>query len=300
MKVILFFIDGVGLGDQADDNPWFTLPLPHLTKLLGGQKLHRGLQAFSKPGVRFYPTDATLGIPGLPQSATGQATIWSGRNAPQWMGEHKSGFPGPKLKKWLEDDHIYTQAMRLGKSATFANAYTDEFYKKRTTQRGWVSVSTATMLSAGLRLRNLRDLQEGKAVYFDLTHTYLKERYPEIPTISPEQAADHLLSLSEGHDLTVYEYFLTDTFGHRQDMRTLGSLLEQVDRFLGRLASKLPPSTMLILTSDHGNSEDLTVKTHTTNLVPTLLVGEGAECWEGRVESLVDIAPTIMHFLQTE
>jgi 2,3-bisphosphoglycerate-independent phosphoglycerate mutase len=300
LPVIFFFIDGVGLGDHADYNPFTTLSLPHLTHILNGQKLTRDLPPFHKPNVRFFPTDATLGVSGVPQSATGQATIWTGRNASKAMGEHKSGFPGPRLRKWLETDNLYKQVSRLGKQATFANAYTSDYFKRRTTERGWISVSTATMLSAGLPLRNLTDLQNGKAVYYDITHIYLKEKKPETCIITPETAATHLLDISSEYDLTVYEYFLTDVAGHRQDHAFTGKVLETVDRFLGALVKGLPKNTTLIVCSDHGNCEDLSQKGHTMNLVPTLLFGTRAHESDYPIRTLEDITPTIIQLLKSD
>jgi 2,3-bisphosphoglycerate-independent phosphoglycerate mutase len=300
LRVIFFFIDGVGLGEDADHNPFTTLPLPHLSDILKGRKLTRNLRPFQDSNVRFFPTDATLGVPGVPQSATGQATIWTGRNAPKAMGEHRSGFPGPRLRAWLEADNLYKQVLQLGKQATFANAYTSDYFEKRTTQRGWISVSTATMLSANLPLRNLIDLQNGKAVYYDITHIHLKERNPKIPLITPETAASHLLDISSQHDLTVYEYFLTDVAGHRQDLEMLKWVLGNADRFLGELVRWLPKNTILLVCSDHGNCEDLSHKGHTMNLVPTFVFGTRANELKEPIQTLEDITPTIIQLLKTE
>jgi 2,3-bisphosphoglycerate-independent phosphoglycerate mutase len=300
MKVIFFFIDGVGLGDNTDYNPWAVLPLPNLRRLLNGQPLMSSLQAFEEGVIRFYPTDATLGVEGSPQSATGQATIWTGRNAPQAMGDHKGGYPGPKLRAWIEEDHLYQRAIQLGKTVTFANAYTPEFYEARTTRRGWISVSTLTAMSAGLRLRNLKDLQEKKAVYYDMTHIHLRQRYPDFPILRPTDAGQHLLSLSDEHDLTVYEYFLTDVAGHRQDLEMMKQIAGNVDEFLGTLVDGIGKDTVLIVSSDHGNSEDLSHKGHTRHKVPTFIIGQRACEWNGRIHDLTDIAPAILFYLQQQ
>jgi hypothetical protein len=42
--------------------------------------------------------DASLCVPGLPQSATGQAALLTGLNAPELMGRHIEGFPPPYEK----------------------------------------------------------------------------------------------------------------------------------------------------------------------------------------------------------
>ena len=54
-------------------------------------------------------------------------------------------------------------------------------------------------------------------------------------------------------------------------------MLPRLDAFLGSVVAHLPPDTTLVLSSDHGNVEDATTKAHTTNPVPLLVVGPGAE-----------------------
>jgi bisphosphoglycerate-independent phosphoglycerate mutase (AlkP superfamily) len=53
----------------------------------------------------------------------------------------------------------------------------------------------------------------------------------------------------------------------------------------------------VVVTSDHGNVEDVTAKGHTLNPVPTMLIGTGREQIEPRIRSLTDIAPAIVELL---
>ena len=73
MRVLYVFIDGVGYGPAGGQNPVCPEVCPTLCALMEG-------------AVRL---DACLGVPGLPQSATGQATLYTGVNAAQVMGRHK-------------------------------------------------------------------------------------------------------------------------------------------------------------------------------------------------------------------
>jgi bisphosphoglycerate-independent phosphoglycerate mutase (AlkP superfamily) len=57
--------------------------------------------------------------------------------------------------------------------------------------------------------------------------------------------------------------------------------------------------TSVIVTSDHGNMEDLYVKTHTKNPVATLLWGRGSEELAHEILSLEDISPSIKTLLPT-
>ena len=69
--VLIFFLDGVGLG-EADParNPFATAVLPHLTALFGPDWYLAGRGAILTDKASLIPTDANLGLPGRPQSAT--------------------------------------------------------------------------------------------------------------------------------------------------------------------------------------------------------------------------------------
>ncbi|MRG29108.1 hypothetical protein, partial [Laceyella tengchongensis] len=154
----MLFVDGVGLGDDAEYNPWVTEPTPHFRSWLSGLPLSRAAVGAHGKEVRLIATDTRLGVEGLPQSATGQAAIFTGRNAPQAMGMHMAGLPFRRLRDWVQEDNIYKQFVRKGWKATFANSYTQEYFERPATKRGWISVSTATMLSAQVPVRYLPEL----------------------------------------------------------------------------------------------------------------------------------------------
>jgi hypothetical protein len=68
-----FFLDGVGLGvADPDVNLFATAVLPHL---FGQNWYLRGQDPITTGRASLIPADATLGLPGRPQSATGQAAI---------------------------------------------------------------------------------------------------------------------------------------------------------------------------------------------------------------------------------
>jgi 2,3-bisphosphoglycerate-independent phosphoglycerate mutase len=55
--------------------------------------------------------------------------------------------------------------------------------------------------------------------------------------------------------------------------------------------------TSVILTSDHGNIEDLSSRNHTLNAVPTIVWGANKDSIASRIQSLADIAPAIVETL---
>jgi 2,3-bisphosphoglycerate-independent phosphoglycerate mutase len=58
-------------------------------------------------------------------------------------------------------------------------------------------------------------------------------------------------------------------------------------------------SGLILLTSDHGNMEDLSTRRHTLNPVPGLLVGapDLRRAFANGLGSISDVAPAIMRFL---
>src|SRR5881394_3181591 len=56
-------------------------------------------------------------------------------------------------------------------------------------------------------------------------------------------------------------------------------------------------NTHVILTSDHGNIEDLSVRNHTLNPVPTIVWGRHRTRIAPRIRSLTDITPAIVDVL---
>ena len=163
MSVLMIFVDGVGIGD---DNP-------HINPLARARTTH--LQAACRPlegptaraGALVVPTGATLGVAGRPQSATGQTTLLTGINAARTVGRHVHGFCTRALTAILEDASLFARVSRGGGRATFANAYTPEFFRG---ERRFLSVTTVAMKRAGLAFRDLGDLARGEAVFHDITN----------------------------------------------------------------------------------------------------------------------------------
>jgi hypothetical protein len=286
--VLLLFVDGVGLGEpDPEKNP---LVAARLTRL----RVAQGLPA-SDPTALLVPTDACMGVPGLPQSATGQTAILAGVNAPALVGQHVGGYCTAPLAALLDGQSLFSRVTAGGGSATFANAYTPRYLEN---PPRYLSVTTVATAKAGLRFRTLEDLARGDAVFHDFTNRLLPERGYHLPPITPAEAGARLAKLAQTHTFTMYEHFLTDLAGHAQDMAHAVEIVENLDAFLDALLRRIDLSANLVIfTSDHGNVEDLSVRTHTLNPVPTLLWGDGASEVAAGIRNLSDIAPGIARYL---
>jgi hypothetical protein len=236
-----------------------------------------------------------MGVPGLPQSATGQTAILAGLNAPALIGRHVSGHCTASLAALLDGRSLFSRVTACGGTATFANAYTPRYLEN---PPRYLSVTTVATAKAGLRFRTLEDLVRGEAVFHDFTNRLLPERGYHLPPITPTEAGARLAALVRSHAFTMYEHFLTDLAGHAQDMANAVAVLENLDAFLDALLRHLDlSSNLVIVTSDHGNLEDLSVRTHTLNPVPTLLWGSGASEVAAGIRDLSDVAPAISRYL---
>ncbi len=289
--VLLFFIDGLGIGQRHAANPFDGLRDAEPLAIFDDSP-----PATIRNGI-VVRTDACLGVDGRPQSASGQTTILTGINAPVLLGYHKQGFPNQALLEVIKEHSIFLQLTRLGITpVTFANAYTPRFFVERPR---WVSATTAAVEAAGLQFRTIEDLQRGHAVYQDFTNAVAIARNERLQPRTAEDAARSLAAIVADHRFTLYEYFITDKIGHAQDMPAARSVLTQLALFVRSVLEHLDLGcTTVILTSDHGNIEDLSSRNHTLNAVPTIVWGAKHEAVASRIHSLADITPAIVDLLR--
>jgi 2,3-bisphosphoglycerate-independent phosphoglycerate mutase len=291
MKILFIFIDGFGLGeDDAFKNPICAANTPAFDKLFA-----EGL---------VMATDPTLGVPGLPQSATGQTAIFTGVNAPEAVGRHVNAQPTKPLRDIIEHDNLFKELARKGFRAANANVYRQEYLERMndpSDKRYKPSVTSVMTMSAGLEFLRVEDYNSGKGIYHDITGKIIVESGYDSHVITPEEAASRYYNIARKHDFTLFEYFMTDLVGHKMDMKLAIETIETLDSFIGEVLTQMKPEEdVLFITSDHGNIEDITVKTHTMNLVPTIIYGNLPQREKIAVKSLIDIKPAVMYLLTND
>ena len=114
MKFVLLFIDGLGVGKNDPESNPCTRDETGLLKVFKNEESSNSPFDGVSKGL-----DATLGVSGLPQSATGQTALLTGINASELLGYHLSGFPNKVLREILLKHSILLQAVQLQKKATF-------------------------------------------------------------------------------------------------------------------------------------------------------------------------------------
>ncbi len=297
-RALLIFVDGLGLGlDDPAINPVAAARTPCLDVLLG----HR-LAGIAGPlahnGALLIPTDATLGVEGLPQSATGQTALLTGLNAPRAVGRHVTAYPTKELRDLLTAYNIFSQVKALGGSVALANAFTDEYFARVQEGKMRHAAITYSAIAADVPLRRVDELRQGRALFHDLTNGRPRSWGYDVPELTPRQAGRNLAGIAAEHHLTVFEFFLTDLAAHgRIDLPPV-VVVEMVDALLAGVLDAADLDRLLVmLASDHGNIEDARAAIHTRNPVPTLLVGEGRDEVGNRIASLTDITPALVAWL---
>lgn len=313
-RVLFLFMDGVGLGeDQPAINPLARAEMPNLRAVLGGQSLVARAAPFASQGATLLPLDACLGVAGTPQSATGQTTLLTGRNVPAEIGYHYGPKPDPAVAAFLRgqqggrDSNLFRRLRAAGRRSVLLNAYPPSYFAAIESGRRLYSAIPLAVVSARIALRTADDLRAGQAVSADFTGHGWRERLnlTDIPVLNPTAAGARLAELASGYDLSFFEYWLSDYAGHGQDMAAAVALLATFDEVLGGLLAAWDGEAGLILiTSDHGNLEDLGTRGHTTNPVPLLLIGAPAlrhrfteAARDGGMRDLTDVAPGILRLL---
>lgn len=300
-SVYFFFVDGIGIGPGGSANPFDTDDLPGFKTVTGGQLLVEGqFQDVNgqDDNVSWLTRaiDANLDVEGLPQSGTGQATLFTGVNCAKVAGRHYGPFPHSSSRPILKERSLFA---RIGpEDAAFANAYPKRFFEWAQKRNRW-STTTRCCLESGVRIRTLEDLRDGTAIAADLTGKGLADiAASPIPLLDEDSTAQRIAELTRTHRLVVSEYFHTDKAGHAQDPIAAKQCLIAIDRFLAGLVSSLDfRNTTLVIASDHGNMEDLSVKSHTRYPVPLIVAGPGWRHFQ-RVEDLTGVAEAIMSVLE--
>jgi hypothetical protein len=293
MSLLFVFLDGVGLAPAGPHNPFATIPMPGLYAVLAGPLTLESAQR--RDGFLLRPINATLGIPGLPQSGTGQLSMLAGVNAAALHGRHQPHFPPVALRPLLAEQSVLRAARQRGARVAFANAFSPGFWQALATRRIRRSASLVAAEGAELRLRDLEDLAAGRALSWDLTNVSFQNQGEgaTIPVITPAQAARNLVALAAEFDLLFFESFLTDLAGHGRLNSELSTVLAAIDAFLSTLIGALRPQDTLLLTSDHGNIEDSSTPGHTRNPVPLLVIGPAAAHFTS-VSDLVGVKAAIL------
>ncbi len=299
MRVLLLFVDGVGVGlKDAKINP--------LAR--GDYALSQFRDATSSSRFQLNRTqvDACLSVPGRPQSASNQASLYTGKNIPLAVGKHCLGFPPPSVAALIQTHSIFGRMVAMGKTVRPLNAFpsevADHFSQSKSPADGphaparWLkkvrpSASVLALRAANLTLPTFDNVRQGLALPHDLTGERARNLGFDIPSFSAQQAAEVVWQVP--FDLGLFEYFLTDEAGHAQSFEQAHQYLQRFDDFLSEVLRQKPKGAQVLVTSDHGNLEDLSTRNHTLNAVPVLYSGPATL---PNISGLDEVGRTVEHW----
>lgn len=302
-RVLFLFLDGVGLGDDDPKrNPFSTARLPTLKTLLDGRRLVASSAPYEGSKATLLAVDARMGVDGRPQSATGQAAILTGKNVPALIGGHYGPKPNPPIAEILEDYNLFSEVKRRGGEAGLLNAYPPRYFESIYSRRRIYAAIPLAVRTAGLELMTAEDLQAKRALSADFTGAgwAAQPDFPPAPIYLPVEAGVLLALLSLNYHLAWFDFWPTDYVGHRGTLAQGISLLETFDAvFNGLIEAWDDRQDLIVITSDHGNLEDLEHRGHTLNPVPALLIGPHPlrRLFSKDVQDLSDIAPSVLRVI---
>jgi hypothetical protein len=305
MNVLFIFLDGIGLGENDQGvNPFANARMPNLNALLDGRSLLKESAPFHGEHASLVAIDPNVGVAGLPQSATGQAMLLTGINIPAELGYHYGPKPNPEVAAFLNGETLFSKCVKARKKTALLNAYPPRYFDGIDSGKRLYSSIPLAVTNAGLPLFKEDALYAGTALSADFTGDGWRTMlgFPDVPVMDAPQAGRKLARLAKDYDFSLFEYWASDYAGHKQQMETAIGLMETFDGVLGGLLEemvyergKMKEELLVVVTSDHGNMEDLSTRRHTDAHVPALVIGEklAREEFTREMTDLTHIAPAI-------
>ena len=227
---------------------------PTIQALLGIPHVTRDMAGTVTDQAALLGLDARLGVPGLPQSATGQTTILTGHNGPAIIGEHYGPYPNQPLSANTQAAYRANLKLRSGEELRQGRAIS-AFLSNDFWPEPEVQLPPITARQAGTQLANLA--QEHTLTFFEFWYS-------------------DLVGHKRDRARSLQMLGMLDDF--------LSGILETIDR----------NTTLLLVVSDHGNFEDWTTTKHTYNPALTILTGAKFEALVPRLNSLADLKSALL------
>ncbi|MCP5102538.1 MAG: hypothetical protein GY950_04125, partial [bacterium] len=199
-KLIFIFLDGVGIGSASQTNPFFVADAEYLPFYKDGLVL--------PDQTPIKPIDATLDTAGMPMSATGQTSLFTGVNMPRIFGRHKDSYPDQTMRKVIKENNIFSHLKKNRLNVQFLNAYpgssrlytpehvrildNGQFYFSpafKQQARNTLSVTTCMVVASFMRPFGEKDIQKEKAIFHEYSNRELIAGGFKLPVFSPETAA---------------------------------------------------------------------------------------------------------------
>jgi 2,3-bisphosphoglycerate-independent phosphoglycerate mutase len=216
------------------------------------------------------------------------------------IGEHYGPKPNPAIRELLAQDNFFKQVITAGKKAALVEAYPPMWHHDHNRGKSLRSSYQQAAYEAGQELFGIEAVIEGKALTPEWTSeawlTYLKLR--DVPPYTPEEAGQKLVRISREYDFAMHAHWMTDMVGHRGPVERGVELLELFDKVMTGVVNEWDDEEgLIIITSDHGNLEDVSHRNHTENEIPTLIIGSKKGALAEGLRDLSDYVPRMAKLL---
>ena len=300
-RILMLFLDGIGLGaDDTDTNPFAVANTPTLHSLANNHPWLASTGKQLSARAAFIPTDPRMNVSGRPQSGTGQATILTGVNVPLLIGRHYGPKPDEATRDLLEQGNFFQEVGDAGKTFALIEAYPPGWHEGVNSGKRLRASYQHAAHSAGQRIFTIDDLIAGKALAVDWTNEGLAKfvNRDDLPIYTLHEAGEKLVEISKTYAFAFHAHWISDTIGHRGTLQEGVDLLESFDGVMkGVLDAWDDDEGLVIITSDHGNMEEIGNRRHTENDVPTVVIGNGKEVFANNLNSLQDFVPLMRQYL---
>ncbi|MEO1286742.1 MAG: hypothetical protein AAFV93_03165 [Chloroflexota bacterium] len=299
-RILFIFVDGIGIGDDKESNPFSIAKMPTLTGLTGGNRWVSDIQKQVSERSVFIPTDPRMGVEGRPQSGSSQASILTGQNVPEMLGRHYGPLPNKPIRALLDETNFFMTVRDKGDMAGLVSAYPPQRLAGINSGKRLPSSIQYSAIASGQTLFSTDDVISGNALTPEYTGYPWRDhlKINKIPTFEPYEAGKKLVEISQQYRFAFHSNWMSDYIGHRGSIEQAVSVLETLDGVIaGVLDAWNDDEGLVILTSDHGNMEDMSHGKHTEADVPTLIMGSGKEQFAEDFSQLIDFVPRMTQFL---
>jgi 2,3-bisphosphoglycerate-independent phosphoglycerate mutase len=301
-KHILFlFVDGIGLGaNNPETNPFALAKMPTLKALSNGKGWFKDTGKQESERALFIPTDPRLGIAGKPQSGSSQAAILTGRNVPEEIGRHYGPLPNQDIRAILDSGNFFMEAKAQGLKAALIDAYPPQRLDGIESGMRLPSSIQYAAIAGGQSLFTTEDLKARRALTAEYTGYPWRDHLgiTDIPFFTPYEAGKEMVRISRDYDFSFHSQWMTDWVGHRGTMEQAVELIEIFDDVMrGVLDAWDDNEGLVLVTSDHGNMEEMNNKKHTEADVPSLIIGKDKAEFAQGFSKLTDFVPAMRRYL---
>jgi 2,3-bisphosphoglycerate-independent phosphoglycerate mutase len=269
-RLLWLMLDGWGLAAPSEQHPAWGRRLPTLAEF----GLLAAVPHTTSTRVQ-RPLDTTLGVAGLPQSATGQTSLLAGHNAAALMQRHYGPWPGPTLRPLLAES-LPVWVARAGGTVALAGHYPASYREALAHGKLRANAIAVAAMHGGATM--------GEGIPPPLANPKAIEA-----TDDQQLAAWGAQFAAASATLTIFDAWWSDHLGHKGTLAEAGAYLERLDVFLSAVIAHKPSDVLLVITADHGNMEEMQHNQHTSNPIPLLALGAGA-AYFAEANDLTDVA----------